>query len=604
MNLKGLEKEGGRITHEKGFTHTGFQRAHGEMSEDAPRGHWRSFLCALAKSDLPLACRCCSRLREDLLGCGDATVAVPAPLEKSARLALVPVSEKPRPPTQEADPARPAPKPKGRPKKGLEQQEPGFDLRRFLAEHRRAVYTETAGSYTKSVTYRCLACERDIKFCRTTDIEKLYKHERGATHGKGLERMGLVEAKPGAVEDKPPEADGRCRGVQPEAPTSPLRPMLGCIQRWAQAGMPRMVYAADESDPLRDATFEVSGDLVHVRSTSCSGRCSTVQHACGACLKAANAKALKSAIGARCYDMDLCELAWKALHEGMTEAELLIGAMRQQEYIVLGLAGDGLDGLARVKSPLQLAKRIRQRFESIPHRRLSASFKDYLSTHLTKAPVHFNTDTEAAAHTALTSALSTAVLQGRARALDLELASRVAAGALRGDALVSAFTTSFLMQTKKELARPGSVRHIEDLEGVAQALQVLGRTKEWDGLLKTFKVNPRGLPKTTLDAPIFPPFFGSLSSLEQLKDSFSRATSILHAVNRRVHIMIDETVWAPSFEQVRHMRDTADFLVGGAWKQHPSETMHMIPADTWHGSIPQDELARLTLHFVAPWTFT
>ena len=385
MNLKALEKEGGRITHEKGFTHTGFQRAHGEMSEDAPRGHWRSFLCALAQSDLPLACRCCSRLREDLLGCGDTTVAVPAPLEKSARLALVPVSEKPRPPTEEADPARPAPKPKGRPRKGLEQQEPGFDLRRFLAEHRRAVYTETAGSYTKSVTYRCLACERDIKFCRTTDIEKLYKHERGATHGKGLERMGLVEAKPGAVEDKPPEADGRCHGVQPEAPTSPLRPMLGCIQRWAQAGMPRTVYAADESGPLRDATFEVSGDLVHVRSTSCSGRCCTVQHACGACLKAANAKALKSAIGARCYDMDLCELAWKALHEGMTEAELFIGAMRQQEYIVLGLAGDGLDGLARVKSPLQLAKRIRQRFESIPHRRLSASFKDYLSTHLTKA---------------------------------------------------------------------------------------------------------------------------------------------------------------------------------------------------------------------------
>ena len=63
--------------------------------------------------------------------------------------------------------------------------------------------------------------------------------------------------------------------------------------------------------------------------------------------------------------------------------------------------------------------------------RLSASFKDYLSTPPDEGPPRTsNTDTEAAAHTALTSALSTAVLQGRARALDPELASRVAGGGI------------------------------------------------------------------------------------------------------------------------------------------------------------------------------
>ena len=97
------------------------------------------------------------------------------------------------------------------------------------------------------------------------------------------------------------------------------------------------------------------------------------------------------------------------------------------------------------------------------------------------------------------------------------------------------------------------MRRIDD---VAAAFEVLGRTKEWDGLLRVFHVNPRGLPKTVLDAPLFPSVFGSLSSSQQLQESFARAASILRAVNSRLHLMIDETVWAASLEQVRPCETT------------------------------------------------
>ena len=45
------------------------------------------------------------------------------------------------------------------------------------------------------------------------------------------------------------------------------------------------------------------------------------------------------------------------------------------------------------------------------------------------------------------------------------------------------------------------------------------------------------------------------------------------------------------------MRGNQDFLVGGPWHRHPSDTEHMLLAETWNGNIPSDQLAKLTLHF-------
>ena len=63
-------------------------------------------------------------------------------------------------------------------------------------------------------------------------------------------------------------------------------------------------------------------------------------------------------------------------------------------------------------------------------------------------------DVQKQAHVALASSLSMAVATGKARSVDLELASRVAAGGLRPDSLVEALTATFLTQYQAGMGTP------------------------------------------------------------------------------------------------------------------------------------------------------
>ena len=87
------------------------------------------------------------------------------------------------------------------------------------------------------------------------------------------------------------------------------------------------------------------------------------------------------------------------MNEAQDQTAAFIETIKKQEYMMLGLAGKAFDSLAKIGSPLQLASRIRERSDSTPLWRQNPSWKEYLSCHLTKAPLHFNTDPEAAAHT-------------------------------------------------------------------------------------------------------------------------------------------------------------------------------------------------------------
>ena len=171
--------------------------------------------------------------------------------------------------------------------------------------------------------------------------------------------------------------------------------------RWAAAGMPRTVYGQHEKDPLDGVIFEIAGHTssLHIRSAQSLRLCESNCHACAACMKLAKSKELKQLVAGKCYDMDLCTLAWKALNEAQDQTAAFIETIKKQEYMMLGLAGKAFDSLAKIGSPLQLASRIRERSDSTPLWRQNPSWKEYLSCHLTKAPLHFNTDPEAAAHT-------------------------------------------------------------------------------------------------------------------------------------------------------------------------------------------------------------
>ena len=88
------------------------------------------------------------------------------------------------------------------------------------------------------------------------------------------------------------------------------------------------------------------------------------------------------------------------------------------------------------------------------------------------------------------------IASGKAREFDLQLAARVAAGALRTNVIVESLVTSCLVQFKKGLSdcsrqNTGAFAHYEAL---AESLGSLGLASEVRELLGTFHVNPKKLP--------------------------------------------------------------------------------------------------------------
>ena len=449
---KQLVKEGDTIAKEHDLTNAFFQSEHYQNGCPPPQGHWHAFLQALSDTSRSLVCNVCSRLRQQCLegateeACASATSAASAVAEnKTAQEAAV-VPYKP--------PARPMPK--GRPRKD-EAAGSRFDLRAYLKEHRRDVYSETAKSWGPEVQYYCRSCKRDIKFCRTTDLEKLLKHERAHKHRLGLVALGLGEAVAAATSEAQSaqsqlveaERPGRCHGVSVTDPLSHLYPMADSFKDFFAAGMPRTVYAPNESDPLANVTFEISDHGNAVRARNCEGKCEARDVACSACVRATKSKLFKIAVAQKAFDMSLCVLCWKALNETADATESYKQHVRSRDFMILGLAGSNFESYAEVKSPLELARKVRSRFDCTPLWRLSESWKSYLDSRLPSASLFCDSDAEATAHNALTSALSTAVLEGRAKELDLRLAARVAAGGLRGEALVQGLVTTFLLQSKQ-----------------------------------------------------------------------------------------------------------------------------------------------------------
>ena len=193
-------------------------------------GHWIGFLQAVAT---PHSSLCVQKLTGK-----DLRAELAASAEQVAALQTASASSMPEAPPQPSQlqlVRRPKPAPgsdlvvkpraKGRPRK---DEAPGsrFNLRAFLSEHRNDIYKETATSFTSVVCYRCLECDRDIKFVRNTDIEKLHQHERGKVHQNGLRRMGFAETEElQPLEDAMAQPRGTCAGLRPEDARCPLSPM-------------------------------------------------------------------------------------------------------------------------------------------------------------------------------------------------------------------------------------------------------------------------------------------------------------------------------------------------------------------------------------------
>ena len=616
-----------------GVEHPKFQREHVARGVPEVKGHWKSFLCALASPDellRPLTCRACLALRGSINKVSHSDELAqhiqqrPQPLEDIAKIQESEKLEAKRqlvavPTTESECKLGPSVHKPGRPKAGDQRWRLGI----FIQQKRSDVYLQTAESGTASATYFCQACSRKKKFGSHTCKKKLDDHERSKKHRQGLRRLGIPwsgsegedadqsEAEVENNSDKDPDAGAdlamasteyKCQGVPCSDKTFPLHALNASVFNFVQSGQPRLATAGGEIDPLADAQFEYSCDKVSVRSRKCQVHCRRVDVACTECAALTRKKAFQCAIATRSYQVDLARYAHKVFHAQEEELKMVVSEIQNRDYMNLGLAGSDFTEILSMPSKLDQVRRIRRRFVHIPAWRLTPSFQAFMENWLPKTPDYHSSDMQAQAHASLVTALGEGVARGRVRQLDLKLASQVACGALRSDSLVSSLVTTFLqtLEASWKNSRRKTSGAFVDQDALIDAVQTLGRGPELQSMLQRFRINPNMVPRINLTSPGLPDSFVALRDTNVLVENFQKVQSLLKACSRRLHIVVDETTWAASYQQARLFRDGQDRIIGGAWYPDGSADWSCLrPEDHPLAKLPQEHLAKTSLHFVA-----
>ena len=586
---------------QKGASHKIFQKRHYAESIQPPKGHWQVCVDAFLDPTQDLACSVCSQLLHEARG---------AAAERASSMSSMPemMEEKPVvPPVHEQKPRK-----AGRPRKD-EDPASRFSLAQYIKEHRAAVYLQTAKSFQRCATYHCRACGCDVQFQSLTNKGKLDRHETYQRHQAGLKKLMGVDVPAASPRDGETEtvaqgtrSTARCTGVSSSNPSLPLFRYKESWENFAYAGQPRTNFASGESDPMDGVLLQVVSDGVVLQSQRCTGQANSGGIVCNECLGLSKKKALRSYVAQKSYLVDLAMLTWKAFHSPAADYDAFTQTMLGRDYRQFGVAGGDLERLLSAPSKIDLCKRVYQKFHCIPVWRQGASLKRLMSCWLQKPQHYHSHDVEAEAYGTLCMNMTSAIANGSARELDLRLASKVAAGALRHDVVVESLVTSFLMQIKKGLS--DCVRQttgaFANYEALAEALGTLGRSSEVKELLATFKVNPKKLPTVDLRNQQYPGAFLALNSKDQLMQSIRSAVALLKTAGGRPHIIVDETTWSPSWDQVRGIRHDdqgrlADGIVGGSWSPVSENDWSMLDAEIYSPqNLSSEYLAKLALHVV------
>ena len=189
-----------------------------------------------------------------------------------------------------------------------------------------------------------------------------------------------------------------------------------------------------------------------VQSSKCQGVLGPHDRSCcKACFALVKWDKFRAYIAKKGYMLDLLKLVWKSFHATAAELHEFRAAMSNRDYTQTGLAGDDVMAILRIKDKMQLARKVKTKIECSPAWRFSASMKSVVSTWLVKPQHHHASETEALAYAGLSQELSQSIAAGRVRQLDVQLAAKVASGALRSEPIIESLRASFLMTFKENL---------------------------------------------------------------------------------------------------------------------------------------------------------
>ena len=390
-------------------------------------------------------------------------------------------------------------------------------------------------------------------------------------------------------------------GVPIDDPTLPMHQLRDSVLNFIHAGQPRTLFKEGWNDPLGDVIFACD-EKVSVQSKDCKGPCQKVDKACSACVKLCRRKNFRACIASKSYLIDLARYAHKLFHASAEEVQILVEEITSRDYRLLELAGNDFEAICAMPSKVSQVAKIRSHWEHIPAWRFSDAMQAFKQHWLPKTDLYHSTDIQAQAHASLVASLGQSVAQGTVRQLDLSLASKIAAGALRCDSLVDGLITTFLQTLDSSLRnkrRRASGQWI-DAEALMDAAHTLGRGPEAASLLFRFRVNSKLLPKLSFNCSALPDSFVSIRDREILKQSYQKIQCLLKAPSGRLHLVVDETTWSPSYQQARQFRDGEDRILGGAWDVEASNDWSCLaPEKHSLASLPKQHMAKTALHVVA-----
>ena len=541
-----------------------FQKMHHSRKDHIPPGHWSRFALQVAKAER-IKCESCRRLRDRIVAFEAAPAAeeADAVIQDAAADVVAASPERPQVSTG-----------KGRPKKGQQ-----------AAQLCDWIETQRPGTYRHLVAnvWVCELCKMEINCFRAAESGRRYilRHEDLPVHKRN------------STGADPERRD--CPGIPLGQGQSSIDKLEDSCVRWVKKGMIQTKAAAQ--DDTRSCVVTWDGEVLILKHKQCCKTARSGGLACIRCQRLADSKAFQKEVAV--WSLRIQYAAYMhTLVYGTDEEQL-----RLEEELLVDEAGQFCPGevaaVLAIKTKAGRVSYLKRLLQAVNLVQRTERLHEFVQAAVVGLHFHDDSNDERQAFQALVSGFATKVLDGSVSRDTLQLASKVASGALSGHKVVNCLLQSFVLKEEKLSRGLSRVNRSIDSDTLQEVYCTLGRSKETSNLLGLFGITDRK-SKIDLLMPGVPQCWLAHAEPELLAANcrtILENLSITSAKPRAYFLAVDETCWHRCYLPIVGLRQPGQCsVVGGQWSKVASENFAVLKAGD---KFPPDRLSSLTVHVVA-----